>query len=190
MCAIGSEVTALLDRWSGGDREALDELIPLIFEDVRELARRHLAHEPPGHTLQPTALVHEVYLRLEKRRTVSWKNREQFFGFLAQLIRRILVDHARGHRRTKRGGGRRPLSLEDVFGLSDVRHPELVALDDALKDLARIDPRQSRIVELRYFIGLTLEQIAAVLGLSLTTVNREWKTARMWLLRELSREMA
>lgn len=189
MKIIGSEITELLDRWSGGDRQALDELVPLVFDDVRDLARQHLAREPPGHTLQPTALVSEVYLRLEKRRTVTWKNREQFFGFLAQLIRRILIDHARTHQRVKRGSGERPLSLEDVFGLADVRHPELVALDDALRDLAGIDPRQSRIVELRYFVGLTLEQIAEVLDLSLSTVNREWKIARMWLLRELSHGM-
>ena len=182
---VSSEVTALLDRWSGGDREALGELIPLVFDDVRELARRLMAREAPGHTLQPTALVHEVYLRLEGRRSVQWKNRQQFFGFLAQLIRRILVDHARRHRRAKRGGGLRPLALDDVVGLGEMRHPELLAVDDALKDLADIDPRQSRVVELRFFIGLTMEQIAEVLGVSLATVNREWKTARMWLLRAL-----
>jgi len=183
---IRSGVTELLDRWSAGDREALDELIPLVFDEVRELARYHLARERPGHTLQPTALVNEVYLRLEKRRRVSWKNREQFFGFLVQLIRRILVDHARKHGRAKRGGGEKPLSLDEVFGLAKIRHPELVALDDALHELAELDPRQSQIVELRYFMGLKLEEIAELLDLSLSTVNRDWKTARMWLLRELS----
>lgn len=180
-----SEITHLLDRWSGGDPEALGELVPLIFNDVRELARRNLAREAPGHTLQPTALVNEVYLRLEGRRSVEWKNREQFFGFLSQLIRRILVDHARGRHRVKRGDGVRPVALDDVVGLSVSRPPEFIALDDALGELAAIDPRQGRIVELRFFMGLTFEQIAEVLGVSLSTVNREWKSARMWLLRAL-----
>jgi len=187
MAPLTNDVTTLLDRWSDGDQQALDELLPLVLDDVRGLARQYLARERPGHTLQPTALVNEVYLRLEKRRTVTWKNRQQFFGFLAQLIRRILVDHARTQHRAKRGGRERPLSLDDFFSLGEIRHPELVALDDALADLQRLDPRQSRIVELRYFVGLTLEQIAELLGLSLSTVNREWSTARLWLLRELSR---
>lgn len=185
MGRTSSEITALLDRWSGGDAEALGELVPLIFDDVRELARRGLAKERPDHTLQPTALVNEVYLRLEGSRTVQWRNREQFFGFLSQLIRRILVDHARGHRRAKRGSGVKPLALDDIVGLGKTPHPELVALDDALKDLAALDPRQAQIVELKFFIGLTLEQIADVFGVSLSTVNREWKSARMWLLRAL-----
>lgn len=187
MSLTTAEITALLDRWSAGAPDALEELIPLVFHDVRELARRALAKEPKGHTLQPTALVHEVYLRLEGRRSVQWKNREQFFGFLSQLIRRILIDHARGRRRDKRGGGVRPLPLDAVFGLAETRHPELIAVDDALKDLAALDPRQARIVEMRFFIGLTHEQIAEVLGVSLSTVNREWRTARMWLERALSR---
>ncbi len=188
MSRTSSEITELLDRWSDGTPGALDKLIPLVFNDVRELARRALAKEPAGHTLQPTALVSEVYLRLEGRRSVQWKNREQFFGFLSQLIRRILIDHARGRRREKRGSGVRPLRLEDVFGLAETRHPELIALDDALADLAELDPRQARVVEMRFFIGLTHEQIAEVLEVSLATVNREWKTARMWLERALSRK--
>lgn len=188
MDPTSSEITELLDRWSGGDPAALGELIPLVFDDVRELARRCMAREAPGHTLQPTALVNEVYIRLEGRRSVEWKNREQFFGFLSQLIRRILVDHARSRHRDKRGGGVRPLALDDIVGLSATRHPEMVALDEALKDLAAIDPRQSRIVELRFFIGLTLEQIADVFDVSLSTANREWKAARMWLLRELDQK--
>ncbi len=187
MSLTTAEITALLDRWSDGATGALDELIPLVFNDVRELARRALAKESDDHTLQATALVSEVYLRLEGRRSVQWQSREQFFGFLSQLIRRILIDHARGRRRAKRGGGVKPLSLDDVFGLAQARHPELIALDDALQDLARLDPRQARIVELRFFMGLTLEQIAEVLGVSLATVNREWRTARMWLERELSK---
>ncbi len=181
------EITELLDRWSDGAQGALDELVPLVFNDVRELARRALEKEPQGHTLQATALVSEVYLRLEGRRSVQWANREQFFGFLSQLIRRILIDHARGRKRTKRGRGVRPLPLDDVFGLAETRHPELLALDDALEDLARLDPRQARVVEMRFFIGLTHQQIAGVLGVSLATVNREWRTARMWLERALSR---
>ncbi len=182
-----AEITELLDRWSGGSHQALDELIPLVFHDVRELARRALAKEPRGHTLQPTALVSEVYLRLEGRRSVQWKNRQQFFGFLSQLIRRILIDHARGRQREKRGSGVRPLSLDQVFGLAESRHPELIALDDALQDLSRLDRRQAQVVEMRFFIGLTHEQIAEVLGVSLATVNRDWRTARMWLERALSR---
>ncbi len=182
-----AEITELLDRWSDGAADALDELVPLVFNDVRELARRALAKESRGHTLQPTALVSEVYLRLEGRRSVRWQNREQFFGFLSQLIRRILIDHARGRRREKRGSGVRPLPLDDVFGLAEARHPELIAVDDALKDLAELDPRQARVVELRFFMGLTHEQIGEVLGVSLATVNRDWRTARMWLERALSR---
>ncbi len=185
MDKVRSDVTALLDRWSGGDRDALGELIPLIFDDVRELARRALAKESPAHTLQPTALVSEVYLRLEGRRSVQWQSRQQFFGFLAQLIRRILVDHARRHHRRKRGSGRKPLSLDDVIGLAEIRHPELLAVDAALVDLAKADPTLSQIVELRFFIGLTLRQIASILEVSVSTVNREWATARMWLMREL-----
>lgn len=184
---VSSEVTALLDLWSGGDRNALGVLIPLIFDDVRELARRALAKESPAHTLQPTALVSEVYLRLEGRRSVQWQSRQQFFGFLAQLIRRILVDHARRHHRSKRGSGVRPLPLDDVFGLAEIRHPDLIAVDDALEDLAKIDPTQARIIELRFFIGLKHQQIAEVLEVSLSTINREWAIARMWLLRELDK---
>jgi len=181
-----SEVTALLERWSEGDADALGELIPVVFDQVRDLAHRHLAREAPGHTWQTTELVHEVYLRLVDRRQVQWQNRAQFFGYLAEVMRRLLIDHARRRLREKRGSGVRPLPLDDVFGLAEKRPPELLALDDALAGLAHIDPRQSRIVELRFFIGLTLQQIADVLGVSLATVNRDWRSARMWLLRQLA----
>lgn len=188
MSLTTAEITSLLDRWSEGAQDALDELVPLIFNDVRELARRALEKEPKGHTLQPTALVNEIYLRLEGRRSVQWKNREQFFGFLSQLIRRILIDHARGRHRAKRGGGIRPVSLDEVLGLAEVQHQDLIAVTEALDALAEIDPRQAKIVELRFFMGLTLEQIADVLGVSLSTVNREWRIARIWFRRELSQE--
>ncbi len=186
MSLTTAEITELLDRWSDGAPGALDELIPLVFNDMRRLAKRALDKDPGARTLQPTALVNEIYLRLEGRRSVQWQNRDQFFGFLSQLIRRILIDHARGRKRAKRGSGVRPLPLDDVFGLAKVENLDLIAVTEALDALAELDPRQARIVELRFFMGLTHEQIAEVLGVSLSTVNREWKTARMWLERALS----
>jgi RNA polymerase sigma-70 factor (ECF subfamily) len=188
MAETQSEITCILDRWSAGDPDALGELIPLIVDDLRRLARQQLAREDPGHTLQPTALVNEVYLRLAGRRTVTWRNRAQFFAFMASLMRRILVDHARHRQRAKRGSGSVPLSFDESLHLPDKRHPDLLALDDALNSLAEVDPRKSRIVELRYFAGLTVEEVAEVEGLSPTTVKRHWRAARLWLLRELERE--
>ncbi len=188
MSLTTAEITELLDRWSDGAPGALDELIPLIFNDMRRLARRALDKDPGARTLQPTALVNELYLRLEGRRSVQWQNRDQFFGFLSQLIRRILIDHARGRKRAKRGSGIRPLPLDDVFGLAETQPQDLIDLDDALKALEELDQRQALIVKLRFFMGLTHQQIADVLGVSLSTVNREWRTARMWLERELSEE--
>ena len=195
-----SEVTQLLEEWSRGDAEALDRLMPVVFDEVRELARRRLARESPAHTLQPTAVVNEVYLRLSGRRTVSWKNRDQFFGFLADLMRRILVDHARRHLAAKRGSpaDRVPLdsaaldaaALDAVLPLARVRPPELVALDEALETLAQVDARKCRIVELQFFVGLTQKEIAEVLDISLNPVNREWAKAKMWLRRELGQDVA
>lgn len=185
MPRTSSEVTRLLDAWSAGDAGALDDLMPLVLDDLRDLARRHLRGESPVHTLQPTALVNEVYLRLVDRRKVYWENRAQFFGFLATLMRRILVDHARRHRSAKRGGGVRPHQLDEAIGRAE-HHPEIMErLDDALLDLAKVDPRQAQIVELHFFTGLKLRQIADVLDVSLRTVNRDWRTARLWLKREL-----
>ncbi len=180
------EVTRLLDAWGDGDPEALAKLIPVVFDDVRDLAGRALARETPAHTLQPTALVNEVYLRLVDRRSVHFEHREHFFGFLAGLMRRILVDHARKHLRAKRGGGALKLSLDDAMALAETRPAELVALDDALCGLTGLDSRQALVVELRFFVGLNLEEVADILGVSVATVSREWKTAKIWLRHELS----
>ena len=161
--------------------------MPLILEDLRHIANKYLAQESEGHTLQPTALVNEVYLRLVGRRSVNWKNRAQFFAFVAGMMRRILVDHARNRQTAKRGSGAIRLSLDETIRLpTREKDPDLLALDDALKSLAEVDPRQSRIVEMRYFTGLSVEEVAEVEDISPTTVKREWRTAKLWLFRELS----
>jgi len=181
------DVTRLLDAWSVGEAGALDELVPLVIEDLRRMARRYLSRERAGHTLSPTALVNEVYLRLAPRRTVQWESRSQFFATMAEIMRRVLVDHARCHKAAKKGGGIVPLPYDDRLGVKAPPDFDLLALDDALKGLAEVDARQSRIVELRFFCGLTIEQTAAVLEVAPITVKREWRTARLWLLRELRR---
>jgi RNA polymerase sigma factor (TIGR02999 family) len=181
------EVTDLLIQWSEGDAEALERLMPLVFEELRHLARFHFQRETDGHTLQPTALVNEVYMRLVDQRRVQWDNRRQFFAFAATLMRRILVDHAKGRRAVKRGGDVRKVPLDEALGVSDAPDVDLVALDEALSRLAAIDPRQARIVELRHFAGLGNEEIAEVLDISPTTVKREWKTARLWLYQTMQR---
>ena len=180
-----SDVTRLLDAWSGGDRQALDQLMPMIVGDLRRIAGSHLARESCDHTLQPTALVNEAYLWLMGRRTVRWESRTQFFGFLAQLMRRILVDYARGRKSAKRGSGAATIVFDEALGLPESAGSDLVRVDDALKSLAAFDERQARIVELRFFAGLTVEEIGEVLGVSSKTVQREWKVARLWLSREL-----
>jgi RNA polymerase sigma factor (TIGR02999 family) len=182
-----TEITQLLDRWSDGDGEALAELMPRIVEDLRQIAGRQLAVETPGHTLQPTALVNELYLKLVGKRTVSWRNRAQFFAVVARMMRRILVDHARGRLTSKRGAGAVRLSLDESLRLPPrEKDSDLLALDQALKSLEAVDPRQSRLVEMRYFTGLSVKEVAAVEGISPTTVKREWRTAKLWLYRELS----
>ena len=181
-----SEVTLLLDRWNDGDPEALSGLMPLIVEDLRNIARKHLSHEVPGHTLQPTALVNEVYLRLMGRRTVSWQNKAQFFAFVAGMMRRILVDHARQRKTAKRGSGAVKISIDESIPLAtNEKDPDLLALDEALQHLETFAPRQSRIVEMRYFTGLTVQEIAVVEDISPTTVKREWRNAKLWLFRRL-----
>lgn len=181
------EVTRILEEWTSGNDEALARLMPLVFDELRTIARRYLDREARNHTLQPTALVHEVYLRLKGRHTVSWRNRAQFFGFSAQLMRRVLVDHARSQLAGKRGGGSARVSLDERIDLVDDRHDvDLVALDDALKALAVLNMRQSQIVEMRFFAGLTYEEIGEVLDVSRSTVKREWNVARLWLYRELA----
>src|SRR5438128_4059996 len=154
------EVTQLLIEWSNGDKAALDKLMPLIYDELRRLAHHYMSREHPGHTLQTTAVVNEAYLRLINRKRVHWQNRAHFFAISAQLMRRILVDHARSHAYAKRGGGARKVSLDDVADLSRIRAAEIVALDEVLAVLADIDPRQSRVVELRFFGGLTIKETA------------------------------
>jgi RNA polymerase sigma factor (TIGR02999 family) len=181
------DVTHLLQQWSAGDPSALGDLMPLVFDDLRQIARAQFQRETPGHTLQPTALVSEVYLRLCDQRQVHWDNRKQFFAFAAFLMRRILVDHAKGRHTAKRGGGLAALPLDEALAVPVPDEVDLVVLDQALDRLAAIDERQARLVELRFFVGLTNEEAAEVLGVSLTAVKRDWRTARVWLHREMTR---
>jgi len=183
-----SDVTKLLQEWSQGDSSALEKLIPLVFEDLRQIAGRLFLREADSHTLQPTALVSEAYLRLMDQRKVHWQNREQFFGVASLLMRRILVDYAKGRQAAKRGSGAPKVPLDETIAVPELRDVDVVALDEALSQLAEIDPRQSRIVELRFFMGLSHEEIADILDISVTTIKREWRTARLWLFRELSRK--
>ncbi|HET6345950.1 MAG TPA: sigma-70 family RNA polymerase sigma factor [Myxococcota bacterium] len=179
------EVTALLDAWSGGDRAALDRLVPLVIEDLRALARAYLARENPGHTLQPTALVNEAFLRLIGRRQVQIEGRVQFFAVLAQTMRRILVDHARRKKAARHGGGAPPVPIEEAWGLPVREDVDLVALDEALDTLASFAPRQAEAIQLSYFGGLTFDEIALAQQVSPVTVKRDLKAAKMWLLQEL-----
>jgi RNA polymerase sigma factor (TIGR02999 family) len=174
-------VTGLLEDLAAGRREALDELLPLVYHDLRRLAARALRRERPGHTLQATALAHEAYLRLVDQRVARWQNRAHFLAVAAQAIRRILVDHARQHGRVKRGGGQERVSVEDASVAAPARPVDLLALDDALGRLAVLDPRQARLVELRFFGGLSVEETAEVLDVSPGTVAREWTHAKAWL---------
>jgi len=179
-----NEVTLLLAAWSEGDRSALTKLLPLVEGELHRLAHRYMSHERKDHTLQTTALVNEAYLKLVDQR-VEWQNRAHFFGIAAQIMRRILIDHARRHLGPRRGGGN-TISLEEVAVVSDERASELVALDEALMTLAEVDERKSRVVELRYFGGLNVEETAEVLGVSADTITREWRRAKAFLRRELS----
>lgn len=183
-----NEITQLLLRWSRGDRAALDHLMPVVYEELHKLAHNYLRRERAGHTLQPTALVNEAYLRLVKQRDAPpLENRQHFFGVAAYLMRQILVQHARAHTAAKRGRGVN-FNLEEVLTYSDDNAAEMVALDDALLALAKFDERKARVIELRYFGGLSLTETAAALGLSVATVNNETRLARAWLHRELSRD--
>ncbi len=180
------EVTRLLREWRGGNEAALEQLMPLVYDELRRLARRYMAAEQSGHTLQTTALVHEVYLRLVDAKGVDWQNRAHFYALCARLMRRILIDFARSRNYQKRGGQIPHIQLEEAATVSMVVGSELLALDEALKELAALDPRKSEVVELRFFGGLTAEEIAATLQVSPETVMRDWKLAKAWLLRELS----
>ncbi len=182
-----NEITQLLRRWSEGDPTALDQLMPIVLRELRKLAGGYLKGERPNHTLQPTALINEAYLRLVAQDFPEWQSRTHFFGVAAQLMRQILVDHARSHAAAKRGQNAPKLSLEDAAEFSGEQAGELVALDDALTSLARFDERKSRVVELRYFGGLTVEEIAAALGVSTATITREMRLAHAWLLREMAK---
>ncbi len=187
MAQNSHEVTQLLIEWSNGDKAALDKLMPLIYDELRRLAHHYMSRERPGHTLQTTALVDEAYVRLVNRQRVHWQNRAHFFAIAAHLMRSILVDHARSHAYAKRGGGAHKIPLDEAMVISQERAAEVVALDDALEQLTRIDPRQSRIVEMRFFAGLTIEETAEVLSLSPATIKREWSTAKAWLYHELNK---
>ena len=180
------EVTRLLQAWSEGDEGALQKLIPLVYKELHRLARRYMAGESPGHTLQTSALVNEAYLRLVDVQKMSWQNRAHFFAVSAQLMRRILVDFARSRRSLKRGGDAPTVSLEEELVVCSGPGADVVALDEALKALAAMDARRSRVVELRFFGGLSVEESAEVLKVSPETVMHDWKLAKVWLLRELS----
>ena len=180
------EITRLLADWGRGDREALDRLAPLVHAELRGIARRQMSRERPGHTLQATALVNEAYLRLAGQGDFQYQDRAHFFAVCAQVMRHVLIDHARSHARDKRGGGALRVSLGEAEGLDAGRAAELVALDEALRELEEFDPQKGRIVELRYFAGLGVEETAEVLGISPTTVRREWRRAKAWLYRSIA----
>jgi RNA polymerase sigma factor (TIGR02999 family) len=178
-------VTRLLREARAGDRAALDELLPLVYRELRQIAARHLAQERPGHTLQATALVHEAYLRLIDQHSVDWRNRAHFFSIAAEMMRRVLVNHAVGRRAQKRGSGETLLSLDEVISFPNRQDVDLVLLDEALNRLTELDPRQARIVEMRFFAGLTVEEVAEVLGVPDSEVKREWRSAKAWLTTQL-----
>jgi RNA polymerase sigma factor (TIGR02999 family) len=180
------EVTQLLVSWRNGDQHARDELIPLVYQELHRLAHQYMSRERPGHTLQTSALVNEAFLRLADQRDVQWQNRAHFIGIAGQMMRRILVDYARNRGYAKRGGSALQVSLDEELIVSEERSAEVVALDDALESLARLDERKSRLVELRFFGGLSIEETAEVLGVSPGTVMRDWTLAKAWLRREMS----
>jgi RNA polymerase sigma factor (TIGR02999 family) len=182
-----SELTQLLAKWGQGDAGARDALIPLIYGELRGIARRYLRHERADHTLQSAALVNEAYLRMMKREPGQFENRAYFFGFAAQMMRHILVDHARGRVAAKRGAGAPRLTLDAEIAVTQDHETDLVALDDALKKLGELDAEQTRLIELRFFGGLSIEETAVVMGTSPATVKREWATARAWLKREIDK---
>jgi RNA polymerase sigma factor (TIGR02999 family) len=181
------DITGLLAAWGGGDRAALDRLMPLVYQELRRLAHRQMRRERGGDTLQTTALVNEAYLRLVDYERVKARDRSHFLAIAAQVMRRILIERARGRHSNKRGSNPQRISLEDMAEVADERAANLIALDDALQALSTIDPRKAQLVELRYFGGLTIEETADVLGISTPTVERDWRTARIWLHREISR---
>ena len=184
------QITELLAEWRDGNQSALDELYPLVYDELHRLARRYMSRERKGHTLQTTALINEAYVRLVDQKNVQWANRSHFFAISAQIMRRILIDHARRYGYAKRGGGAKQVSLEEVAAIVPEQGRELIRLDEALKSLAERDPRRSQVVELRYFGGLNNEEIAGVLNVSQNTVTRDWNMARAWLYQQLSENSA
>lgn len=185
MAAIPQEITNLLLKWSGGDKDALDKLIPFVYPELRRIARQYMRRENKQHTLQTSALINEAYLRLVDQQTVVWQDRAHFFAVAAQVMRHILIDHARRYAYAKRGAGAQRITLDGVVTAAVGRAAEFVELDEALRRLAEIDPRKEKIVELRFFGGLTVEETSEVLGVSAITVKRDWRSARAWLLREI-----
>lgn len=186
MHSLAPDVTLLLKKLADGNQDAAGELIPVVYDELHRLAVRHLRRERQDHTLQPTALVHEAYIKLVAQRDADWQSRNHFFAVASKLMRRILVDYARQHLRAKRGGGHTRVSLEEVALVSPQRPDGMLAIDESLSRLEKLDERQARIVELRYFGGLTIEEAAQVLGVSPTTVRREWASAKAWLYGELN----
>jgi len=180
------ELTQILDRVRAGDPDALTKLLPVVYDELRSLADRHLRRERAGHTLQTTALVHEVFMKLVGQSRAQFRNRAQFFAVAAQAMRRILVDYARGHQAAKRGAGKKPVSLEEASAVFEKTSADVLAIDEALKKLAEVDELQSSIVELRFFAGMTIEETAEVLRSSSSTIKREWNLAKAWLHRELT----
>ena len=181
MPALPQEITQLLMNWSQGDKAALDQLVPLVYPELRRLAKRHMDREDPAHTLQTSALINEAYLKLVDQQNVEWQNRAHFFAVSAQVMRHILVDHARTRNYAKRGGGAPKLPLDEAAALTEQRAGQLIALDDALRDLSALDARKSQIIELRFFGGLSLDETAEVMKISPSTVQREWRAAKAWL---------
>ena len=183
--SVMSDVTQLLVDWSRGEKAALEQLFPVVYQELRHLAANLLCRERSDHTLQPTALVHEAYLKLIDQQRVEWQSRAQFFALSAQIMRNILVDHARKNLAEKRGGGAKKISLEDVVTQSQMRAAELIALDDALAELAKLDRRKSQIIELRYFGGLNIEEIESIIGVSAATIRRDLRFAEAWLYKQM-----
>ncbi|HLH38783.1 MAG TPA: sigma-70 family RNA polymerase sigma factor [Bryobacteraceae bacterium] len=180
-----TEVTQLLRDWRNGDKAALDRMTPILYEELRRLARHFLSSERPDHTLQPTALVHEAYLRLVDQHAVDWQNRAHFLGVAASMMRRVLINHARANQAAKREGFSKAIGLEDALGVFTNPRVDVLELNSALQQLTELDPQQGRVVELRYFGGLTIEETAEVMGISPATVKREWGTAKLWLLKKI-----
>lgn len=188
MTALPSEITKLLTNWSRGDEAALDRLVPLVYPELRRIAKRQMARENPGHTLQTSALINEAYLKLVDREKVDWQNRAHFFAVAAQVMRHILIDHARKYLYKKRGAGAQHVPFEEIMIIEEKRSAELVALDQALTFLAKLDRRRSQIVELKFFGGLSAEEIGQVMSISASTVQREWRAAKAWLHHTMARQ--